>query len=520
MRTFEDLIEDLGGLGKFQLILIVLVNSSQLFTGWSMLMMSYAGLVPDFYCRTEDNYTSASSTSLSSAAAVVDLEDQLGNDTLNVCSVNGTSCHAFTFTGPDHTVINEWELVCDQKWAKQIITSVQMGGVAVGAVLAGQISDVLGRKIAIYSFNLFHIIMNVIAAFSVSWVMFAAMRVLIGVGIGAILVIVFSYPMEFMPIKWRTLLSILPTWALGVSVFSVAAMVLENWSYLHLGCAILSVPSLLGWFFVPESVRWLTLKGRLEDARKVLEQISRVNNKPMPADVDKILQTVIETELKQNEANGKYTYFDLFKSAPMIKIGFVSWLCWFTLSMSFYGISFGVANLSGNIYLNIFLLAVLELPVRFSTFFWNNIFGRKKTTMFFLLFSALPSLGCLLATIYAPEDVRGTAVNVLSLVAKMFIGSAWSCSMMWTSELYPTVVRQLGYAWASLGARVGGILAPFLINLDEMPETSYVIMTAALFVCTFICVILEETNGKELSDSFQSVAVDKQNVNNRNSKTN
>ncbi|XP_005092909.1 solute carrier family 22 member 7 [Aplysia californica] len=486
MRTFEDLIDDLGGMGRFQILLIISVISCQFFTGWSMLQMSYAGLIPSFRCIVEDSVNVTRNT----------------NQSLDVCEVNGTVCSSYAFSGPAQTVITEWNLVCDMKWVKPTITSVQMGGVLLGALLAGQMSDTFGRKKSLYGFNLYHIIINVGAAFSVSWIMFVVMRFFIGIGIGAIVVIAFTYPLEFLPIKWRPILSIVPSWSLGVALFSAAAYILDNWSQLHLACGILSIPSLIGWFFVPESIRWLTLQGNVKDAEKVFEKIARSNGKEVPLDTMKVLQSIIETENHSREFARSYTYFDLFRNLRMIKLNLVLWLFWSTLSLSFYGISFGVSSLSGNLYLNIFLLAVMELPVRMTTFALNNRLGRKVTTFGFMTLSVLPSAGCLLAYLLAPEPIRDTAVNGLSLIAKMMVASAWSNAQIWTSELYPTVVRSLGYGFANMGARVGGIAAPFVVNFDDMPLVAYGVMTVLLGVCTVLTLTLDETKGKVLSDSF------------------
>ena len=40
-----------------------------------------------------------------------------------------------------------------------------------------------------------------------------------------------------------------------------------------------------------------------------------------------------------------------------------------SLSMSFYGIIFGVSALSGNLFLNMFLLSVVEVPLTLGTAF-------------------------------------------------------------------------------------------------------------------------------------------------------
>ena len=78
----------------------------------------------------------------------------------------------------------QWSLVCDKSWVKPTVTSSQMGGILLGALLAGWSSDAVGRKKSLYAFALAHALFNLVAAFSVSWEMFAVCRFLIGVGLG------------------------------------------------------------------------------------------------------------------------------------------------------------------------------------------------------------------------------------------------------------------------------------------------------------------------------------------------
>ena len=57
----ENVIDDIGGLGLFQWMLIIIVLGSKVSVGWSLLMMAFGGATPDWYCdwKTEagDNYT-------------------------------------------------------------------------------------------------------------------------------------------------------------------------------------------------------------------------------------------------------------------------------------------------------------------------------------------------------------------------------------------------------------------------------------------------------------------------------
>ncbi|XP_053408530.1 organic cation/carnitine transporter 2-like [Mercenaria mercenaria] len=44
------------------------------------------------------------------------------------------------------TVVSEWNLVCDRQWIVAFITSIQMVGVLLGSIIAGQMADSTGRK--------------------------------------------------------------------------------------------------------------------------------------------------------------------------------------------------------------------------------------------------------------------------------------------------------------------------------------------------------------------------------------
>ena len=144
----------------------------------------------------------------------------------------------------------QWDLVCDKSWIKPAVTSIQMGGVLVGAFIGGQSADTIGRRYTLYVSVLLHGIANVVAAYSVTWQMFAVLRFVLGFMIGSILVVSYTYPMEFIGVKERSVVSSIPNWAVGVALFALTAWRLENWSQLHLVCAALHVVLLVGFLWV------------------------------------------------------------------------------------------------------------------------------------------------------------------------------------------------------------------------------------------------------------------------------
>ena len=47
----EDLLEKCGGFGKFQIILVLILFATKVSVTWTMLMMSFAGAEPDWWCN-------------------------------------------------------------------------------------------------------------------------------------------------------------------------------------------------------------------------------------------------------------------------------------------------------------------------------------------------------------------------------------------------------------------------------------------------------------------------------------
>ncbi|XP_070192101.1 solute carrier family 22 member 13-like isoform X2 [Littorina saxatilis] len=384
-----------------------------------------------------------------------------------------------------------------------MMTSLQMGGVLIGALMSGQVADTFGRRLTVYVTLLCHCTTSLVAAFSVTWQMFIVMRVLIGVTLGVYLVASFSYPIEFVSPKYRQVVAFLPGWSAGVSIFALTAWLAPNWSYVHIGSAVLGVPYLFTWFVIPESFRWLATKGRLDEAEAVLERVARINGRAKPRDVRKRLQQVAEEERRTGQGR-RYTYLDVYRGWRMAVTTLVLNGVWFSLSFCYYGISFGVTGLSGNIYLNIFLMTLVEIPPNFSTIFLANRLGRRWTCLIFFTLCSVSSFGILVVNETVSAGSKGVATTVLAMVSKLAVGAAWLGVLTFTSELYPTVIRNLGYGASNTVSRVGGALAPVLLNMDTTEEVvrGYIVVGSLMAASGAACLLLRETKGQALQDSI------------------
>ncbi|XP_053397068.1 solute carrier family 22 member 21-like [Mercenaria mercenaria] len=470
------IIKETGDFGRFQVLSFAYTSIVLVTLTWSMLTMAFTATIPDWSCVIGGNTSEP-----------------------KVCDVNGSTCDAISFSDGMSTAVSQWTLVCDNKWISQSITTIQMTGLLVGGLVWGHISDGIGRKPTFF-FNLALLgVFNLISVFSVNWEMFAAMRFVIGFGCTGFMAS--SLTFEFIRNKWRVYLFLVPSWAFWASMMAVFCWRVPDWRYIHVVVAAVTLPGLLGWFFLPESFRWLVSHGRVEEAENSIKYVAKINGKP-PPDLDK-LKAVIEKEqlaAKETKALQVYTVLDLFRTSKIRKTTILFSLIWLFSAYSYYGIAFGVQELSGSLYLNMFLVSIVDVPGNILVVIFNTCGGRKWTCVGFYL------LGGIFAVVvgvfqYINFSISGSMLNSLALAAKLCVSAAWEINTLWSNESFPTVVRMIGGGFVSSISRVGSMVAPQIITLSvDRPGLLYLISGIVCVLSSAMCAFLEETKNKDLSD--------------------
>ncbi|KAL4240698.1 hypothetical protein ACF0H5_001490 [Mactra antiquata] len=482
----EDIIRDLGGCGRFQWITAIIVQVSKSIASWSMLAMTFNGQEPDFMCSKGDMGNSSVNQS------VFD----------NVChAVNQTdNCDGYIFDDDMSTVVNEWNLVCDSKWIVAMITTIQMSGVLVGCFISGHLGDMIGRKPTFFLSLIILILFNIIAYFSINWQMYAAIRFIIGMGIGFFLTVQYNVMTEFTPTRWRAIIIAVPAWAMEAGIFALACWGLKDWKNIHLATAAIGLPFLLTTCFVQESSRWLLTKRKYDDAENVIKRIASINGKPAP-NISKVIEEAKEHE---NETKTQYSVIDLFKTRHTIKLTLGLSFIWMTISYSYYGLTFGIQSLSGDLYLNMFLMNIIECPASFSIMYIVNKFGRKYCCILFIMFTGI--CGIVVGVIqYVDTPHQGLITNIFAFASKMGIAVGWGCLIVYSTEIFPTVVRTTAYGLCNTSARIGGMVAPQIVFLnDKIPGLMYFLSAALMIISSVIFFTFPDTKDKVLEDTLES----------------
>lgn len=109
----------------------------------------------------------------------------------------------------------------------------------------------------------------------------------------------------------------------------------------------------------------------------------------------------------------------------------------------------------------------------------------------------------LLLTMAVPDKMNWLIV-VLAMCGKLAITASYGTIYIFSAEQFPTVIRNVGMGTASMCARVGGILAPY-INLlsDVWKPLPMIVFGVMAFAGGLLSLFLPETLNKELPETIE-----------------
>ncbi|KAL7853413.1 hypothetical protein AOLI_G00202570 [Acnodon oligacanthus] len=92
------------------------------------------------------------------------------------------------------------------------------------------------------------------------------------------------------------------------------------------------------------------------------------------------------------------------------------------------------------------------------------------------------------------------------MVGKFGITAAFCVVYAVTSELFPTVVRNMAMGICSMSARIGSIISPFIIHLGSYYRfLPYLLIGIWAVLASLLCWFLPETSGKVLPETISQM---------------
>lgn len=410
----------------------------------------------------------------------------------------------------EHLALSPWE----SGWA---VSNVILGCV-VGAWGVGYISDRIGRKSTLIITAVLFVISAAGSALATSLTDFVIYRLIGGLAVGMASAITPLYIAEVSPKDWRgRMLGLQQMLMVGgqVTVYIVNYLIArgmshewivsDGWRWMLASGIVPCVLFLLLVPFMPESPRWLALKGKTERARQVLTKLSNAKH------AERLLQEIIASSRDETDqasqrgilrdARTRYILLIGCAIAILQQISGINILLYYAPSLLQNITSSTQASLFQSIFLGLALL--VGVAVCLSTI---DRLGRTPL----LRWGALGCALCLVFTSWAFITQAGGWLPVIGLVAFILIfGLSWSLgAWLLISEIFPNRMRAvaMGFAFSSM------YVANFIVTQSfPMMNRSEVLMTRfhgafPLMLCAVGCLVafwfvrrfLPETRGVSL----------------------
>jgi MFS transporter, putative metabolite:H+ symporter len=385
-----------------------------------------------------------------------------------------------------------------------LLASASAVGMAIGAAIAGMVSDRWGRRTVVTGTLVLYGIASALSGIAPNFILLLLFRFLTGLGLGGELPAASTLVSEFSPAKARGRMVVLleSFWAWGwIAAALIAYLLIPIYGW-RIGFFLGGVPALYSAYLrkgIPESPRYLEQKGRFQEADEIVSKME------YQAGINNNNETLCS---HRSEMKGSsFTLLDLWSKAYLRRT-IVLWILWLGINFGYYGFVLWTPTLlvgKGFSLVRGFeftlIMSIAQLPGYYSAAYLIEKIGRKPVLVVYLAGTALS------AYLYG----QASSVNnvlVFGCMLYFFSLGAWGAVYAYTPEVYPTHARGTGTGWAAAVGRIGAIAAPYIVGLvyetkGKQAGFTYVFLMLAIvfaLVAVVIAVAGIETKGMTLDE--------------------
>ncbi|MCL2659789.1 MAG: sugar porter family MFS transporter [Acidobacteriaceae bacterium] len=393
------------------------------------------------------------------------------------------------------------------------VSSLVMGSM-VGALFAGRAADRYGRRTTLLAIALLFAVTSIACGMAHSFSAFVVARICGGLAVGAASMISPLYIAEISPASIRgrmvSLNQLAITFGILVS-YGINYLLLgwgaNNWRWMFATGALPSVAFFVGLFLVPESPRWLALRGRLDEARRILTRAGGDESAAIEMAAIKHADLSHEPQAKVAELwSPRFRYVIIVGAlvAVLVQISGINTVITYApiiLRSAGNGLDAAIFQT--------FVIGIINFLFTFVSVLGVDRFGRRTL---YMAGSAGMTVSLLLLSIgFATGHVMG--IYGLALIL-LFIASFASCigPVYWIlmSEMFPARIRGVAMSfavslqWVTYFLVV--LLFPWVLKHIGGPITFAFLAVMAFSMLMVAWKLVPETSGQTLEDIEQLYA--------------
>jgi len=394
------------------------------------------------------------------------------------------------------TAVSYFDWVCGNKNKVDVTLTLVFVSSVFSPLIFSPLADMIGRKPVFFITEAIIIVFSIGAVYSSSAIAFQAQMFLRMLSHPSLMNVVLLLAIELVCPDQRSTMGTIVSLTFPIGMCINAGIIYLLKGHWRISTLVSQLPMLYFFLFikmVPESPRWLASKGKIQEAKAIMEKIAKENENKVPHDLESRLQ--IKEKTIENKG-----FLSFFRYPKLI-----IWMVAITLSFSsheliYYGVMLNLENIGGSIYINYIVIALIEIPGYFAGWWALNNIGRRFSASFF---SLLSGIACMLAA-FMPKDIEWPLI-AFSALGKFGCSGTYLAVAMHGPELFPTHFRSTAMAIPMILSRSVTSLTPFITSLSDVSHMlPFLIMgSICLIAAPAHFTILPETIGRGLPQTVE-----------------
>ncbi|XP_054000832.1 organic cation transporter protein-like [Hylaeus anthracinus] len=483
---FDVVQNAMGVMGPWHIVIAIALSLVKFPVAWHQLSIIFLAPPTNFSC--------AAPMSATNESTIMKCYINVGNDTMEKCTRYKYDKRIFK-----ESIITQWDLVCDREQLANLAQSCTMFGVLVGNLVFSIMADRIGRKKPLMIAIALQSLTGFMSAFVPWYELFLLFKFITAVATGGTMLVSFVLLMEIVGTEWRSIMSVLfhVPFLLGHLMNPLISYLTRTWDSFQMAVSIPSIFLLSYYWIIPESPRWLLAVGKLLKAEKILVKAAGRNKIPIE-NVKAAIETYTNNaSVRRTKNEEKYNITHLFRTTNLRRKTICICINWFVCGSCFFGLAQYMGYLDGNIFVNVAISAAAELP---GTVIVLCLISRVSRLRILICGNMLSGLSLLLLTVIS----NSTWTVSLATVGLAGMAISFPTVYLYSSEAFPTVVRNIGIGLGSICARTGSMIAPYIATMGKIrPWLPPVIFGVGPLLGAALCLLLPETMNCKLPDTIE-----------------